>query len=117
MDVGQRIKRARERIGWSQARLGDFVGLSKSAISQWENGHTRPQHENMEKAVRALGLPAGELFGDKEPTGLVVKDRRELALLELFRGLSDEGREHTLRFLYAMIGESRQGRRGRKVKE
>lgn len=107
MDVGQRIKAARQRIGWSQQRLGDLVGVSKSAVSQWESGTTGQLQANLRRAAMALGIPLSELFGEKEAGALLVHDPKELAILELFRGLDDEGRERTLGFLYHVVGRKR----------
>lgn len=39
--LGDRIKRAREERGWNQQRLADAVGVSRSAVSQWESGETK----------------------------------------------------------------------------
>jgi transcriptional regulator with XRE-family HTH domain len=38
--MGQRIKALREARGMSQQELGERVGVSKSAVSQWEVGTT-----------------------------------------------------------------------------
>jgi transcriptional regulator with XRE-family HTH domain len=34
--MGQRIKRLRESRGWTQGYLADLVGVTVSAVSQWE---------------------------------------------------------------------------------
>jgi transcriptional regulator with XRE-family HTH domain len=38
--MGERIKRLREAQGMTQAQLGELCGVSKSAVSQWEDGTT-----------------------------------------------------------------------------
>jgi transcriptional regulator with XRE-family HTH domain len=38
--MGQRIKRLREARQWSQAQLGELVGVSLQAVSQWELDQT-----------------------------------------------------------------------------
>lgn len=38
--MGNRIKALREAKGLTQPQLGKLVGVTKSAISQWENGGT-----------------------------------------------------------------------------
>ena len=38
--MGDRIKMLRESKDYSQAQLGSLVGVSKSAVSQWELGQT-----------------------------------------------------------------------------
>lgn len=38
--MGERIRRLREAQNLTQTRLGELVGVSKSAVSQWEDGST-----------------------------------------------------------------------------
>jgi len=37
-----RTKALRERIGWSQAALGEFLGVAQSAVHRYENGQEPP---------------------------------------------------------------------------
>src|SRR5687768_9610821 len=38
--MGQRIKQMRESRGWTQGQLADLVGVTVSAVSQWELDQT-----------------------------------------------------------------------------
>lgn len=38
--MGDRIRALREARGLTQTQLGEFCGVSKSAVSQWEDGTT-----------------------------------------------------------------------------
>lgn len=38
--MGQRIKRMRDQKGWTQGQLADLVGVTVSAVSQWELDQT-----------------------------------------------------------------------------
>ena len=38
--MGDRIRRLREAQNLTQTRLGEMCGVSKSAVSQWEDGST-----------------------------------------------------------------------------
>lgn len=51
--MGQRIKRLRESRNWTQSKLADEVGVTVSAVSQWELDQT----ENV-KLVPFLRLAA-----------------------------------------------------------
>ena len=35
----RRFRKTREKLGWSQAKLGEALGVSVVTISRWENGH------------------------------------------------------------------------------
>ena|SRR4029077_17476993 len=45
--VGTRIRKAREAVGLSQEDVGDALGLSRSAVSQWEKGQSSPTESNL----------------------------------------------------------------------
>lgn len=57
----RRVKEARERLGLSQAELGDRVNLSQSAIADYETGKTRPRPENLARLAGALRLGTADL--------------------------------------------------------
>src|SRR5215208_8399588 len=55
-EVGREVRRRREVLGWSQAKLAVEAGMAVSAVSQIENGHRRPSAGSLEKLSRAYGL-------------------------------------------------------------
>lgn len=38
MNVGEKIKYQRKRLGLTQTELGDMIGVKKSAVAKWEKG-------------------------------------------------------------------------------
>lgn len=71
--MGQRIKKMREQRGWTQTELADLVGVTVSAVSQWELDQT----ENV-KLLPFLRL--AKLF-DTDPHYLVFGPGRGAAEL------------------------------------
>lgn len=54
----QRLQQARTLRGLSQGELAAAAGpLTAAAISQWENGHTRPSVESLQRIAEALQVP------------------------------------------------------------
>ena len=53
-ELGRRIKRERERRGWTQVELAQAVGVGAKTISNWETGATIPMNR-MGKLVEVLG--------------------------------------------------------------
>lgn len=47
MSVGERIAELRKNEGISQGRLADMVGVSRQAVSKWENGQSLPDSMKM----------------------------------------------------------------------
>jgi len=38
IEIGKRLRKLREQLGWSQATLAKKIGFSQKAISHWEKG-------------------------------------------------------------------------------
>jgi transcriptional regulator with XRE-family HTH domain len=54
--VGERIKARRAELGWTQDQLGQKAGISKSFLSDLENGKRSVGAENLLDIARALGV-------------------------------------------------------------
>lgn len=57
MSVGDRIRKAREKLGLSQAQLASRVGVTRTAIGQWEGDETVPRAKHAPKLSAVLELP------------------------------------------------------------
>ncbi|HEX9896143.1 MAG TPA: ImmA/IrrE family metallo-endopeptidase [Dehalococcoidales bacterium] len=55
--VGARLKEAREARGINATSLAEILGITRSAVSLYENGNASPQPEMMEKIAEKLNLP------------------------------------------------------------
>jgi Zn-dependent peptidase ImmA (M78 family)/transcriptional regulator with XRE-family HTH domain len=56
--VGQRLAEAREARGLTNGTLADLIGVSPTAISQYEKGLASPRPETMDKIAERLNLPS-----------------------------------------------------------
>lgn len=64
MGIGYRIKEARENQGLTQTELGKIVGVTGSAITNYENETSHPKEPVMYKLIEALKVDANYLFQD-----------------------------------------------------
>ena len=64
MGIGYRIKEARENQGLTQTELGKIVGVTGSAITNYENETSHPKEPIMYKLIEALKVDANYLFQD-----------------------------------------------------
>lgn len=64
MGIGYRIKEAREIQGLTQIELGKLVGVTGSAITNYENETSHPKEQVMYKLIEALKVDANYLFQD-----------------------------------------------------
>ena len=52
-DIGARIRTAREEQGWTQDQLAEAVGVSRSAVAQWETGRAGQVTGNLTRVAAA----------------------------------------------------------------
>lgn len=64
MGIGYRIKEARENLGVTQTELGKMIGVTGSAITNYENETSHPKEPIMYKLIEALKVDANYLFQD-----------------------------------------------------
>lgn len=91
--VGARIRAARAERGLTQEALAARIGVSRSAVAQWETERAGQIRGNLGRIAEALAVSVEFLlFGaDKQaPREAISGD--ELALLRLYRELSPEDR-------------------------
>lgn len=68
-EIGRRIKRAREKRRWSQAKLANAVGVNSLTVLRWEHGRVMPHYENQEALIKQLGMLQEDfLTEEKQPT-------------------------------------------------
>lgn len=66
MDIGIKIKTARQAKGMTQEELGDILGVQKSAIAKYENGRVvNIKRSTLKKISDVLDIPPFELIFDE----------------------------------------------------
>ena len=62
MNVGEKIKAARLRKGYTQEELGKMIGVQKSAVAKYESGRVvNIKRSTLKKLSEVLGIPPVEL--------------------------------------------------------
>jgi transcriptional regulator with XRE-family HTH domain len=89
--LGQQIREARERLGMTQAELGEAVGAARETVGNWELGVTSPRNK--------LGK-LREVLGENLDGNVGAADQDGGVLLSLppdaFEGLSPADREEAI---------------------
>ena len=93
MGFGDQLKKRREELGISRLALAERLGVSASAISNYENGLSFPKEEVMLRLFDGLETEPNTLFQDHFHAGKRVLSNGEQQMLEQYRGLSPKGRE------------------------
>ncbi|MCM1190557.1 MAG: helix-turn-helix domain-containing protein [bacterium] len=66
MNLGENIKRARERAGITQIALAERLNVNQMAISRWENNNRTPNAITFGEICRAIGASADEILELRE---------------------------------------------------
>lgn len=77
MTFGERIQKFRKELNMTQNELAEKLFISYQAVSQWENGVTKPDIDMLPKLANIFNVTIDELFNDEKVTrlkGLDLKD-------------------------------------------
>ena len=97
-EIGTRIRTVRRERGLTQDELADQVGVSRSAVAQWETGRAGQITGNLSRIAGVLDVNVEYLmYGDQKRLALEVRQGDELALLRLYRECEPEDQQMLLR--------------------
>ena len=122
MKLSTRIRTARTRAGMSQGELAEALGVSRSAVGNWESakGRVSPTSERLSELALATGVsyewlatgrgtPLAPIDGIPAADAEFVDDPIERRLLQAFRSGSDQFKQAILVVLEAQLPQ--RGRR------
>ena len=96
--IGIRIRDVRQQRGWTQDHLASIVGVSRSAVAQWETGRSGQVTGNLTRIASCLEVGVEFLmYGSDKFAPLEATQGDELALLRLYRECAPEDRQLVLR--------------------
>ena len=104
MSFGQRMRERREAMGLSRDRLAELVGVTRSAIGNYETGVSFPKEEILLRLFHALQVDPNYLYQDDFQTEAFCCDAGEQSLIERYRTLSIAGRQAVHSVLEALCG-------------
>ena len=95
MCIGENIARLRRARGWTQAELGEKLGVSNQAISKWESGMTMPDIMLLPTLADMFGIYIDELFSREVKTQVTYSLCAELPWGDdgVIRGVVYDGRK------------------------
>jgi transcriptional regulator with XRE-family HTH domain len=96
--IGARIRTVRRERAMTQDGLASAVGVSRSAVAQWETGRSGQVTANLGRIAEVLGVGVEFLLhGDAKRAPAEAATGDELAMLRLYRDCSLEDRQILLR--------------------
>ncbi len=97
-EIGERIRVARQERRITQEELASAVGVSRSAVAQWETGRSGQITGNLARIAQVLGVGVEFLMHGSGHSGLPeATSADEAAMLRLYRDCGPEDRQILLR--------------------
>jgi len=66
-DVADRLRKALRESGTSSTEMADYLGVSKTSLSNWINGHFEPSTQTLRLWALRTGVPYEWLISDTNP--------------------------------------------------
>ena len=96
--IGARIRAVRAENGLTQDQLAAAVGVSRSAVAQWETGRAGQITGNLTRIASVLAVNVEFLmYGDNKFAPGQATGADEIAMLRLYRACSNDDRQFLLR--------------------
>ena len=67
VELGSRLAQMRKQAGYSQEGVADKLGVSRQAVSRWENGEASPDTDNLIALADLYNVSLDELVGKAKP--------------------------------------------------
>ncbi len=97
-EIGARIQAVRRERGLTQDDFANQIGVSRSAVAQWETGRAGQVTGNLSRLAAVLDVSVEYLmYGDDKRAAGEVRQGDELALLRLYRECDPDDRQMLLR--------------------
>lgn len=69
--MAQRLREAREAVGLTQQKVAELLRISRSAVSQWENGETQPDIDKIKELCQIYKTSTDWLLRGIDPAKVV----------------------------------------------
>ncbi|MDO5425769.1 MAG: helix-turn-helix transcriptional regulator [Eubacteriales bacterium] len=100
IEIGERVRKRRQELCWSQEKLAEMADISPNTVSRVEGGQSDMSIEVFKRLAQALGMSASELLGDVE---CLQEDGQVQRLLYRMQCLERRDKEIVMRTVDALI--------------
>ena len=110
---GYNLMDLRRYAGLTQKELADRLGISRSAVGNYEKGIRWPDYETLEKIADFFNLEMGQLLGKDNVNKVIYTahhimaemSKEELQCLYDARKLNDDGKKALKTYLYYLLSQ------------
>jgi transcriptional regulator with XRE-family HTH domain len=93
-ELARRLRETRAYLNFSQQYVSEQTGLTRSAVSEIENGRRRVESLELKRLSRLYGYPSSYFLGDDE----AAPEETVQALARLAGDMTESDRQEMLRF-------------------
>ena len=111
MNVGEKIKAARIKKGYTQEELGKLIGVQKSAVAKYEKGRVvNIKRSVLAKLSKVLDIPPVELVSDIEEKpketahelAAIFKDVELMEMIREYNSLDDKKKAQVKEYVHLL---------------
>lgn len=88
-NFGQRLKSARESAGFTQEKLAEKLGVSRTAVARWESNDIEPKLQNLIGIAELLYVNTDSLLGIRCAENISVPNLSDEAIIALERLIAE----------------------------
>lgn len=106
MSFASRLRQAREQSGLTQQDLAEKLGVTKSAVGNYENGVSSPKWDVLLRIFDILHVEPNFLYQDSfspGPANPVQLAPKQSALLKSFDQLNEEGQTKAVEYVEDLV--------------
>ena len=111
-DIGTRIREARTKVGLTQERVGELVGVKGHTVWCWEAGRMKPNHEHLVELAFHCETSIDRLLG-RDVVESELFQETEASFRDAVTGLPGEDVEAIRDFIRFVRERRRRKRAGR----
>ena len=93
MSFGQRLRERRKEMGYSQGELAEKLGVSLSAVSNYENGQNAMREDVLLRVFDVLKIEPNYLYQDAFTGKAFICTVEEESLVKTYRSLRSTGKQ------------------------
>lgn len=93
MSIGSRIKEKRIEKGLTRKELATMIGVTPSAVANYENGVSVPKIEIMSELIKELECDANYIYQDETVSENESFTYDEQVMIKKYRQLNSDGKE------------------------
>lgn len=102
--IGKKLSALRNQAGETQEQVAQAVDITTVSLSRYENGQRMPRMNILNRLARHYGVAIDEILGRQEQIGLKLDEQH---IIDLYRKLTDEGKQLTFKYLLLLQHEYR----------